>query len=75
MNAWNDYKKKLGTTRPWDIVNPKTAKIDENESEKRLAICESCPSLIKLTHQCKECGCFMKLKTKLKEATCPLGKW
>ena len=22
MNAWQEYKKKLGTTRPWDLLNP-----------------------------------------------------
>ena len=21
MNAWQEYKKKLGDTRPWDLVN------------------------------------------------------
>ena len=28
-----------------------------------------------ITQQCKKCGCFMKIKTKLKNATCPLQKW
>lgn len=75
MNAWQEYKKKLGTTRPWDFVNPKTEYADEELSTKRFSICEKCSSLIKVTSQCKECGCFMKAKVKLKEAVCPLGKW
>jgi len=75
MTPWQEYKKKLGDTRPWDLVNPNVAKVEEHEALKRLEICETCPSLLKLTHQCKECGCFMKLKTKLAEAVCPLGKW
>lgn len=75
MSAWADYKKKLGTTRPWDVLNPNTPKATEEEAERRLSICAECPELIKATSQCKQCGCFMKLKTKLKEATCPLNKW
>jgi hypothetical protein len=74
-SPWQEYKKKLGATRPWDVVNPGVARLSDEDSEKRYSICEECPSLLKLTHQCKECGCFMKLKVKLKDATCPLGKW
>lgn len=75
MTPWQEYKKKLGTTRPWDVLNPNVEHASEDEASRRYGFCEECPSLIKLTHQCKECGCFMKLKTKLKHATCPLGKW
>lgn len=60
---------------PMDIVNPKTEWADESVSNSRLSICQSCPELIKLTKQCKKCGCFMAVKTKLQAATCPLGKW
>jgi len=42
---------------------------------KRLDICASCDRLFKPTYTCKECGCFMKIKTSLKSAECPLGKW
>ena len=65
----------LGETRPWDLVNPNTAWADEEKAEERYSICKSCPELIKLTKQCKKCGCFMAAKTKLEAATCPLGKW
>ena len=34
--------------------------------QNRLRICEQCDFYIKLTQQCKKCGCFMKIKTKLK---------
>jgi hypothetical protein len=71
---WQEYKKKLGDTRPWHVVH-KDNHTDEETAKARMDICETCPSLLKLTHQCKECGCFMKLKTKLIEAVCPLGKW
>ena len=75
MSAWQEYKKKLGTTRPWDFVNLNTEYAEEEESQNRWSICEECPRLLKATGQCKECGCFMKLKVKLKKAVCPLGKW
>lgn len=42
---------------------------------ERLAICSECPRLFKPTYTCKECGCFMKVKTHLKAAECPIGKW
>lgn len=74
-NAWREYKKKLGTTRPWDVLKANTEYASEDTVMHRLAICEACPQLIQLTHQCKECGCFMKIKTKLQLATCPLDKW
>ena len=75
MNAYEEYKKKLGETRPWDALNPNKFNSDETLSTKRYEICEGCPRFFKITKQCKECGCFMPIKTKLTEAVCPLGKW
>lgn len=73
-SAWQEYKKKIGETRPWDALN-KTNYSDEDTARKRMEICNQCPRLMTVTKQCKECGCFMVLKTKLKEASCPIGKW
>jgi hypothetical protein len=75
LSPWQQWKKNLGETRPWDIANPNTEWADEEKAEKRFSICKACPELIKLTTQCKKCGCFMKVKTKLDLATCPIGKW
>lgn len=74
-SAWQKYKEKIGDTRPWDLINPNTEWSDEEQATKRYDICKACPELIKLTKQCKQCGCFMNVKTKLQQATCPLGKW
>jgi len=74
-SAWQKYKEKLGDTRPWDLLNPNTEYSDEAEADRRYDICKACPELIDLTKQCKQCGCIMPLKTKLKHATCPLNKW
>ena len=48
---------------------------EEKVAKERLSICENCEHYINLTTQCKKCGCIMKLKTKLEQATCPIGKW
>lgn len=74
-SAWQQWKENLGDTRPWDIVNPATEWAPDEVSEARYSICKECPELIKLTKQCKQCGCFMFAKTKLSLASCPLGKW
>jgi hypothetical protein len=75
VSPWREYKKKIGSTRPWDVLNHNAPKSSVFEAQERLDVCLECPSLIHATKQCKECGCFMALKVKLKEATCPLGKW
>ena len=74
-SRWQQYKEKLGETRPWDMINPNAEHASEEEAERRYDICKACPELIDLTKQCKQCGCFMAMKTKLNNATCPLGKW
>lgn len=61
--------------RPWDLFNKNLGRVETEIAEQRFNICLECPQLIKLTSQCKECGCIMNLKTKLPNASCPLGKW
>jgi hypothetical protein len=74
-SSWEKWKDNLGETRPWDLVNPNSDWTTNEVSEARYSICQQCPELLKLTKQCKKCGCFMAAKTKLEKATCPLGKW
>ena len=47
----------------------------EYSSQERLDICKKCDLFQKDTGLCKKCLCVMKLKTKLKNAKCPIGKW
>ena len=61
--------------RPWDIFNKNVMKVTDEIAQKRLSICAACPHFIKLTAQCKKCGCFMKGKAKLSSSSCPIGKW
>jgi len=61
--------------KPWDMLNPKEPRSQEEEMERRLSICRSCEFFKPRTEQCAKCGCFMKLKTKLEKAHCPIDKW
>jgi hypothetical protein len=74
-SAWERWKDNLGDTRPWDLLDPSVEKATDELASQRFDICKSCPELIKLTNQCKKCGCFMHLKTKLEKASCPIEKW
>ena len=49
--------------------------LTEEEANVRLDICKSCEHFTSLTTQCKKCGCFMKAKTRLPNAACPIEKW
>lgn len=40
----------------------------------RISLCKSCDRLNSLNF-CKECGCFMPAKVRLKWSECPLKKW
>lgn len=56
---------------------PKVAKAmtlpETDLSKGRLEICGGCDQWTGTT--CKKCGCFTKLKVKIPEEKCPLGKW
>jgi hypothetical protein len=74
-SKWQQYKENLGDTRPWHLLSSTTSFVAEETSSSRFNTCKVCPELIKATKQCKKCGCFMVAKTRLSDATCPLGKW
>ena len=59
-------------TTPLDLLDPRN--YDEKQTSiARYEVCKACERFASL--RCKECGCFMAMKTKLKHASCPLGKW
>lgn len=75
MSKWKEWKNSLGEARPWHLLDHSKLIEDETIVNKRLEICLSCDDLIKLTKQCRHCGCVMTLKTKVQNAACPIGKW
>ena len=73
--AWDNWKKAQGDSKPWHILNVDARIKDQTKIDARLNICRGCPELIQLTTTCKKCGCFMSVKTGLLGAECPIGKW
>jgi hypothetical protein len=61
--------------KPWDMLNPNEPRSEQEIVDARLEICKVCEFYRARTNQCRKCGCFMKLKTKLEHAKCPIGKW
>lgn len=61
--------------RPWDLFNKNIGRVETDIAQERMSICNGCEFLIQATKTCKECGCFMTAKTKLPNASCPVGKW
>jgi hypothetical protein len=61
--------------RPWDLINPSQPKSTDEIVKSRLEICKSCEYFRPKTETCRKCGCFMKLKTTLENAKCPIDKW
>ena len=63
-----------------DSVSPLDLLSSDNYTTKevrnrRFDVCKGCDRLFKPTRTCRECGCFMALKTWLKDAACPKDKW
>lgn len=58
-----------------DLFDPNQERSDRELIESRLAICNTCPMFNKTLAKCRQCGCFMRLKTTLQGAKCPRGHW
>lgn len=48
--------------------------VEADVAFQRLTICQGC-EFFKEESRCEKCGCFMKTKTQLTSASCPVGKW
>ena len=56
-------------------IQAKSTISQQSRVEERLEICEKCPSLIKTSKRCAECGCFVYAKVQFEFEECPLEKW
>jgi hypothetical protein len=74
MSKWNEWKKNLGDSRPWHLLDPDRKINNKDIIDKRMQSCLGCEFFLQ-TKQCSKCGCFMPLKTLLSNAECPIGKW
>ena len=62
-------------TKPWDLLNSDLPRASDELAHSRLDTCKECIFLLHMTNQCLKCGCFMNLKVKLQDSTCPMNKW
>jgi hypothetical protein len=58
-----------------DFSKGKPVFVSEETQHMRMSICRGCPDFNAGTSQCRRCGCFMSAKTKLRQGSCPIGKW
>lgn len=72
MQPYGEDKPRL--VRVFDLIGPDVPIVEDDKRKHRMDECRVCPSLINDT-LCDKCSCFMPVKTWLKDATCPLGKW
>lgn len=49
--------------------------VNNDVALKRISICKSCDKFNEVLQQCKECGCFLQIKTAWATEKCPLDKW
>lgn len=49
--------------------------IDKNIAQNRYNLCKQCEYFNSTITTCKQCGCIMKIKVKLKDSNCPINKW
>ena len=47
---------------------------DEEVLQERWDMCNGCEFLTEKL-RCQKCGCFMRLKTRMGRAKCPINKW
>jgi ribosomal protein L32 len=43
--------------------------------QSRMEICRSCEFYDELGNGCKNCGCYLAIKTSWASESCPIGKW
>ncbi|TXG76033.1 hypothetical protein E6Q11_05630 [Candidatus Dojkabacteria bacterium] len=54
---------------------PDSPLLPDEDFEKRLAICSTCPHTNFDNTRCTNCGCFLRIKARVKIFHCPIGKW
>lgn len=73
QQARNFAKEMWNTSK--NAANGLPVLVDAETAFQRFELCLSCDELKKDSFRCMKCGCFMKTKTQLASASCPIGKW
>lgn len=69
------WKRQFKDGLQWLRNSNEYVKVTRQVSKERYAKCQQCDSFENLTKQCRECACFMPLKTRMNLTPCPKGKW
>ena len=65
----------------WDVIKqlhengPEAILVSDEVHKKRLTICESCEHYDSEERRCKECGCFLDMKSRISLESGPIGAW
>ena len=70
-----DIPENLKPVMPWDLLNPNQPRSPKELQIERLAICGECELFNEFSKTCSICKCYMRMKTKLEKAYCPIHKW
>jgi Family of unknown function (DUF6171) len=44
-------------------------------AKERINLCKSCNFYEATFHRCRQCGCFMPAKVRMRLESCPIDKW
>jgi len=74
MSKWIEQ---IFDTNAFQAVKRITAiTVDDEVHKKRVDVCMTCENYSNNIGQyCKICRCYVPVKTKLKNTTCPINKW
>lgn len=56
-----------------DLITGKYTLANKQTANDRMNICNDC--LAKNDNTCTACGCYLPLKTRLRESECPMDEW
>ena len=56
-----------------DVAAGNNPSATEEQANSRLQICRGCEHYV--SERCTQCGCYMSVKTYIRAASCPVGKW
>jgi uncharacterized paraquat-inducible protein A len=45
------------------------------KAQERYKTCQSCAFFVARSKRCAKCGCFLRVKTKIELAECPIKAW
>ena len=57
------------------ITSQEAFLVSDEVVEKRIKICQKCEHYDMTQHRCKECGCFLGIKSRMAPESCPIGLW